>query len=334
MTMKKTILLACLLLLPLSSWAQGNQGAGQTYVIKKGDTLWGISQRFLQDPDYWPDLWANNPFIRNPHFIYPGQKVAIYDGRIEIVPTRPKAPETHPAPKPVPPKPQEQITIKSLGGSEGFVGEDGLASAGRLVDTVDNRLLMATGDTVFLQMNDLAAVHPGDRYSLVQIGKEVIHPVSGKVIGRQVTPVGTVKITAVDADVATAVITTAYREIQRGARVIPYHPAARKIALKKATRSLSGTLVASQRDQIVLAQWNVIYIDLGSQDGLEVGNLLNLSRPRKATERALQGKEIQLPDTLVGSAVVLKTEAHTASALVLKSVAPIYRGDRVSTVTK
>ncbi len=43
------------------------------YVIQKGDTLWGLSNRFLKDPHYWPDLWSRNPAVTNPHFIYPGQ---------------------------------------------------------------------------------------------------------------------------------------------------------------------------------------------------------------------------------------------------------------------
>lgn len=86
--MKKTLLLILtLLILLLPSLALAGDGAAtRTYVIKKGDTLWGISQRFIKDPYYWPNLWSNNPFIANPHLVYPGQKVAIYDGRIEIVP--------------------------------------------------------------------------------------------------------------------------------------------------------------------------------------------------------------------------------------------------------
>lgn len=337
MTIKKSILLFCLLLLPLSAWAQNNQGAGQTYIIKKGDTLWGISQRFLQDPHYWPDLWANNPFIRNPHFIYPGQKVALYDGRLEIVPAAAKAPATpaKKAPQKVPlPKPQPQITVKTLGGSEGFISEGKLKSAGRLVDTVDNRLLLSTGDTAFLQMKDLASVHPGDRYFLVAVGREVVHPVTGEVIGHMDSEVGTVKVTAVGRDVATGVITASFREIERGARLIPYRPPVETIALKKAKHPLSGVLVAAQRSQLVLGQLNVVYVDLGSSDGLEVGNLLNISRPRKATEFGLEAKGVRLPDTLLGSAVVLRTEPHSATALILKAVAPIYRGDRLSTVTK
>ena len=66
--------ITCLLLLPLTALGADKP---QTYVIKKGDTLWGISEKFLKDPDYWPSLWSNKPFIRNPHLIYPGQKIAI-----------------------------------------------------------------------------------------------------------------------------------------------------------------------------------------------------------------------------------------------------------------
>src|SRR4051794_9614481 len=56
------------------------------YVVKRGDTLWGLSERFIKDPSYWPDLWAKNREITNPHLIYPGQKVRIHPDRIEILP--------------------------------------------------------------------------------------------------------------------------------------------------------------------------------------------------------------------------------------------------------
>jgi hypothetical protein len=47
------------------------------YIVKKGDTLWDLSDEFLQDPFLWPDIWHNNPHIQNPHLIYPGDSLSI-----------------------------------------------------------------------------------------------------------------------------------------------------------------------------------------------------------------------------------------------------------------
>ncbi|MDD5223138.1 MAG: LysM domain-containing protein [bacterium] len=49
----------------------------RVYVVKGGDTLWEISSRFLDGPWYWPQLWALNPYITNPHLIYPGEPIAL-----------------------------------------------------------------------------------------------------------------------------------------------------------------------------------------------------------------------------------------------------------------
>ena len=42
------------------------------YEVEEGDSLWLISQEFFNDPWLWPNLWALNPHITNPHWIYPG----------------------------------------------------------------------------------------------------------------------------------------------------------------------------------------------------------------------------------------------------------------------
>lgn len=339
---RKTILVLCLLLLPLAASARDNT---RTYVIKKGDTLWGISQRFLADPYYWPNLWANNPDLKNPHFIYPGQKLEIYDGRIEVVPVHPAPPEAAEppvekpqetaAPQPAPeiPEAAEAITITTEGGAEGFISTDELDSAGILVDTVDNRILMAAGDRVFVKMDDLDAASVGDTFSLFETGKEVTHPRTGETIGYQVISLGSLELTEINDEVATATITDSFREIERGARLRHLEPPRREIELRRSTRELSGTLVASKGDQITLGQHDIIYIDLGAEDGLETGNLLYISRPREATKLALEDG-VRLPDILLGSAVVVQTYPRTATALVLKSAESLYRGDRVYTVTE
>ena len=56
-------------------------GAPTRYVVKKGDTLWGISNKFLKNPAYWPEVWDKNQRVKNPHLIYPGDVLFIYQGR-------------------------------------------------------------------------------------------------------------------------------------------------------------------------------------------------------------------------------------------------------------
>src|SRR5438874_4760440 len=55
-------------------------GSPEEYIIQKGDTLWDLSQKFLNNPWYWPKIWSNNPYIENPHWIYPGNKLRIVPG--------------------------------------------------------------------------------------------------------------------------------------------------------------------------------------------------------------------------------------------------------------
>ena len=54
-----------------------NKNAPKSYIVKKGDTLWDISEIFLNQPWLWPKLWRLNPDINNPHLIYPGDELRL-----------------------------------------------------------------------------------------------------------------------------------------------------------------------------------------------------------------------------------------------------------------
>ena len=350
MTLRKTVLLICLLALPLGGIAAENP---QIYTIKKGDTLWGISERFIKDPYYWPNLWSHNPDIPNPHFIYPGQKLAIYDDRIEIIKAEPEdtatmepveepvVTDTEPIeemkPEPVVEEPlvggepETEIKIKVPGGI-GMINLDTLEDAGTIIDATDNRLIVGKGDVVFLDMKDLDVAAPGTTFAIFDLGDVVKHPATGEKIGHMIFEKGTLVITDVNDEVATAEITDSTREILRGSRITPFIAPEQQIALKRAKGDLSGYLVASKRGQSTLGQHDIVYIDLGASDGVEVGNILYISRPRSASNLNTSNKK--LPDVLLGQAVVVKVSKNFASALILKTVNTVSVGDKVATFSE
>ena len=81
------------------------------YVVVKGDTLWDISGKFLEQPWQWPAIWHANPQIENPHLIYPGDRISLVyiDGQPRLMvnggkPTVRLSPEIRKLPRePIPP---------------------------------------------------------------------------------------------------------------------------------------------------------------------------------------------------------------------------------------
>ena len=72
---KKSIGLLAGMLVTFAVYAAGAQlraSHPDTYTVRRGDTLWDISAKFLSKPWLWPEIWQANPQVQNPHLIYPG----------------------------------------------------------------------------------------------------------------------------------------------------------------------------------------------------------------------------------------------------------------------
>ena len=136
--------------------------APDTYTVKRGDTLWGISGMYLKRPWRWPELWGMNlKAIPNPHLIFPGQTLYLIKegGYARLSTSRSNEPETvrisprtrsdSLADSALPTLKQhliEPFLVEPL-----VVDEQVLLSAPRVIATTEERVLMAAGDRVYVR---------------------------------------------------------------------------------------------------------------------------------------------------------------------------------------
>jgi len=306
------------LFVPLTATAQTEEPT--IYVIKQGDTLWGLSDRFLKDPHYWPNLWARNQSVTNPHLIYPGQKLRIYPDRIELVP------DTSPAA-------EDKIVHEkafTASGWEGFVLDPGLNTAGTIIQTNHDRTVLGQEDIVYTDLGSSHGAKSGDIYTIFRKTKPVDHPVTGDFMGYKYNSLGTLKLTDMEEKSSRAIITKSVLEIMAGDELLPYHDNRREVSLKAATKDLDGYIIDSRLGNILIGIYDVVYLDLGKANGLEVGNLLYVVRDVQPNEDFVKRDVGNLPQELYGAVVVVDTSEKTSTALVVKSIEAIRVGDRVS----
>lgn len=310
---------------------------GQIYTVKKGDTLWDLSKRFIEDPYYWPNIWSDNPGISNPHLIFPGQQIRILDGRLEIIPaygqTEQTAIEDADPIAPTAPPSDELLSLAVAARGNGFilVNEE---PQGRLLDATDNRMLLTETDLVFVAAEPGLGMTAGDTFGLYQRAETVVHPIDKRKLGTMMQNLGSLEVVEVRDNTLVARIDKAYREITRGAELFHYNPPQRDIALRRGTTRTPGVIVAAQDEKGTISTSDVIFIDLGRQDGVEVGNLFYISRQRRMTDEALKGaRNLNFPEQVLGAAIVTETREATATAIIIKSVDTAAVGDRVTIVT-
>ena len=116
--------------------------AGFFYTIKKGDTLWDLSQRFSDSPWQWPDLWKENEQIANPHWIYPGNRIRLFrkkDVQRMLTQIEEQAPGKEPP-----------IFIYSSIDRVGFIRKTPVEPLGSIIEVRDRKTLIAQDDIVYI----------------------------------------------------------------------------------------------------------------------------------------------------------------------------------------
>jgi LysM repeat protein len=336
----KFLLLLVFLIMPSVASAAGQQEP-TIYVIKQGDTLWGLSERFIKDPHYWPNMWSKNAQITNPHFLYPGQKVRVFPDRLEIVPVAAAAAPVQKSGSATATAAVESLQdvaaekTYTLYGSEGLLAEKDFRPFGMVVGAQHDRIVTGVDDIVYTDIGTELNAKGGDKFTIFRRDIAVKHPLNNEEMGYKLIPLGALQLTDVEKKSSRAIITKSFKEISPGAHLQPYKESLRReISLKSTSNDLKGYIIESLSGISIIAAGDIVYIDLGSSQGAAVGNMLYVVRDMTIDQRYVEGRIDNLPQEVLGALVILDTGKKTSTALVVKSIDTIYKGDRIVSQTK
>jgi len=312
----------------LRSGSPIRRGGESIYVVKPGDTLWNITERFFDNPLLWPRLWELNPFIDNPHLIFPGEVLNL-NGRttLPVVKINPQRKEMQlDLPRPPPP-----VYYYSRGGHEGFIMPDEWQHTGTVLTSEPPKIMLTKGDIVFVNMGFKDNVKKGDVFTVFRTGKVILHPFSGRKLGNKVAILGELEIQdVVDKKLSSAVITTTYRVITRGAFIRPKQNFVKEVVMKKGVEMANGIIVETFNATHLVAAGDVVFVDLGEVDNIVPGNTFSIYKyPRKSYDPD-KGDFVNIPGALVGRMVALSVNEEVSACIIIKQSRQIEKGDIVS----
>ncbi|MDK2124986.1 LysM peptidoglycan-binding domain-containing protein [Parachitinimonas caeni] len=348
--MRKTIISLVL----LASWAVMPAQAAEEpvtlkdtapdrYVVVKGDTLWGISGKFLKDPWKWPQIWKmNKEEIKNPHWIYPGDVIVLdmIDGqpRLRLL----KNDQTDRLRQgPLRLSPQTRITLfdeqpaASIPASviDPFLAKplivepDAFKKAPRVALGPDERVIVSSAERAYV--TDLEA-NIGDKVQLYRGGKPLKDPDTGEVLGFEVEYIADAKVMDI-ADVSTLRITKMRQEVSVGDRVMPtvdlqylnYVPHVPE-------KDVEGKVISTYGGVDDAGSLSTVAINLGSQDGLEPGHVLfSYKKPRKVRKESRYEADRYTPPVKSGNVFIYRVFNRVSYGLVLDSTMPVTLLDEV-----
>lgn len=341
-----------------------NGGHPDTYVVRKGDTLWDIAGRFLQKPWLWPEIWQANPQVANPHLIYPGDVLSLaYLDRVTAQPG---------------PRQEAPVTGVPLAQVEPFLKQlsvvDSIEQLPYVVGLEDNRLRATGGQTAYVRLTDAqvgqrwAVVRPTVRYAQPKPTEDLtangdVTPGSGNlwkafsapnhrrgVLGYELAQVGTGTITQVaggKTEASTLVLDNASggREVRAGDRLVPVEatpydlqffphvPAAGVEGVDVRVLAVTDMFsTGGPRDVIAISAGRAQGVDNGTvfslwRQGSHVAHRMKFPGSSRMDDSVSTGAgRVSLPDEYAAHAMVFRTFDNVSYALVMQGVKPVRVG--------
>jgi hypothetical protein len=197
-----------------------------------------------------------------------------------------------------------------------FVTTNVVQDLGEIKATPQESVFIHKYDTIYVTFDKSAKVKPGDLFSAYTAGGEMKHPISDR-SGFQYTTTAQIKAMRKIDDVWECTVVDQSGIVQRKDRITVYTPKIGKIAKTFSKRNVEAAIIGSFRDSITgLAFGDVVYLDRGRADGVELGNVFDVY---SFIDRGTGRKITQSPTYKVGELTVINITDNFATALITGS---------------
>jgi len=314
--------------------------APDSYVVKRGDTLWGIAKVFLRDPWFWPEIWQVNKQIQNPHLIYPGDslrlvyidgkpRVTLQRGTMERGDSARVLPRVRSEPLEAAITTIPYATVAAFMSKPSVLANEQIKGAPYVFATRDSHVVISNGDILYARGFQSPA-EMGTRYNVIRVGDPLRDPDDNRIVGYDGIFTGAGHITR-GGDPATLIMTESSRETEPGDKLfaggvdvpLDFIPSSPKM-------KINGRIMAVSDGVTVIGQYQVVVINRGARDGLAPGNVLAVfglgGYVRDTVNKGYLGgmsrlgtKNVRLPDERTGTFMVFKTFDQISYGLIMEA---------------
>ncbi len=321
--------------------------APNRYIVKKGDTLWDISGRYLDSPWRWKEIWATNKQIKNPNLIYPndililcviqgktligvdtGEGCAGVEKQLtgNVVATSVAITSSANSIPAIPLSAIQHWLDKTL-----IVNPQDFKATPYILASKKRNLITASGDKVYAKGVPLIV---GQRYGVYREGEMYVDPRTQQVIGLEVTQVATGLATAVESNGVTSLqLTESYgKEVREGDRVfVELNNSIPPVFYPTPASVNRGGMIVRVMDSISsAARGSVVAVNLGRVQGAKPGDVLTVYQKGPLVRDTIDNDNaVRLPSEPSGMVMVFNTFDNISYAYVLSSELPLNVGDQL-----
>jgi nucleoid-associated protein YgaU len=313
--------------------------APERYTVKKGDTLWDISERYTDDAWQWPNIWYQNPQIKDPHLIFPGDilglmtiagdiKVAVVERGMEsrTIKMSPTA-RIEPIESAIPTIPMDAVMP--------FITRNRIVEAGEL--EAAPYILAAGGGRI---MNGAGGIAYGrgdfsdgiaNAYGIFRASIVYKDPITEEILGLEAKEIGLANVISNEKDIVKLDLIKTSQQIIEGDRLLTTEnrQLVTRFQPKAPANYIDGFIISVPGGVTQIGQYSMIVINKGKREGISEGSILDIMKRGKVVRDRTKEEQVRLPSEKAGQLMVFRVYEKLSYALVIKATRSLNVGDQV-----